>query len=142
MKIQMMRTYEELSKLKSYSERLEYLRLDGKVGNETFGYDRQFNQMLYNSVEWKIARSKVILRDNGMDLGVDGVLIVGGIYVHHMNPISMYDIQHSTDNLFNPNFLICVSFDTHNKIHYGISESSSLTYTERTKYDTCPWKRR
>ena len=110
-----MKNYKELSRLHSFEERFEYLKLCGKVGKDTFGFDRIFNQMFYSrSAEWRRVRDQVIIRDNGCDLGMEGHDIYGKIIVHHMNPISLKDIQDVTDFLLNPDYLICVSHETHN----------------------------
>ena len=137
----MIRTYKELSRLKTFKERYEYLKLsDGRVGSDTFGYDRYLNQLFYRTKEWKHLRDKLIVRDNGCDLGVEGYDIYGRIIVHHMNPITKGDILDRTDYLMNPDYLICTTHRTHNAIHYG-DENSLLTMpVERTKNDTCPWK--
>lgn len=138
----MIRTYSELIKYDSFEGRFRYLKLDGLVGEETFGYDRYINQIFYNSDEWKRTRRDVIIRDNGCDLGVDGFDIHSKILIHHMNPINVNDIIERSDYLMNPEYLICVSFKTHNAIHYG-DESILMTQQiiERRPNDTCPWRR-
>lgn len=135
-----MRTYTELIKLKTIEERFDYLSLGGRVGEETFGHDRYLNQMLYHSDEWKSVRRDVIMRDNGMDLGVDGFEIFGLITVHHMNPISVQDILERRDIVLDPEYLICVSSATHKAIHYGDMTLLIMPYTQRTPNDMCPWK--
>ena len=135
------RAYSELIQIPTYEERIEYLRLAGKVGNDTFGFDRIFNQMFYRSKDWKDTRRRIILRDSGCDLGLTDRPIAGKILVHHMNPISLDDIQNKTEYLLNPNYLICVSHDTHNAIHYGTEIPKSSEPIVRTPNDTCPWKR-
>lgn len=135
------KTYSELIKLPTFIERYRYLRLTGRVGEDTFGFDRYLNQIFYRSAEWKRVRDFVIVRDNGCDLGIEDRAIYGKILIHHMNPITDKDILNATDILLNPEYLICVSHITHNAIHYG---DESLLITEpivRTKNDTCPWKR-
>lgn len=135
------KTYSELIKLPTFIERYRYLRLTGRVGEDTFGFDRYLNQNFYRSIEWKRVRDQVIVRDNGCDLGIEDRPIAGKILIHHMNPITDKDILNLTDILLNPEYLICVSHITHNAIHYG---DENLLITEpivRTKYDTCPWKR-
>lgn len=137
----MIRTYSELSKLKTFKERFQYLQLGGIVGEETFGFDRYINQKFYMSQEWKSIREQIIIRDCGCDLGMEGYEIHGRLYIHHMNPIALKDIVDQTEFLSNPEFLICTSFNTHNAIHYG-DESLLITEpVERTPNDTCPWKR-
>lgn len=137
----MMRTYSELSKLKAFKERFEYLKLDGLIGEETFGWDRYLNQVFYKSPEWKSTRDKVIVRDNGRDLGVEGYDIFGKIIIHHMNPMSLSDIANRNPDIFNPEYLICVSHETHNAIHYGDVNQLNLGPIERTANDTCPWRK-
>lgn len=135
------KTYSELIELPTFKERYRYLRLIGRVGKDTFGFDRYLNQNFYRSIEWKRVRDQVIVRDNGCDLGIEDRPITGKILIHHMNPITDKDILNLTDTLLNPEYLICVSHITHNAIHYG---DENLLITEpivRTKYDTCPWKR-
>lgn len=136
----MMRTYKELIEFKTFKERFDYLKLNGMVGNDTFGFDRWLNQRFYKSAEWKHIRNFVILRDNGCDLGLAGNDISGKILIHHMNPISIDDIENRSDFLLNPDYLICVSHNTHNAIHYGDSDLLLKVPLQRTKNDTCPWK--
>lgn len=135
------RTYSELMRLPTFEERFRYLKLDGLVGKDTFGFDRYLNQEFYRSKEWKEIRDFVIVRDNGCDLGMDGYEIVGRIYIHHMNPITVNDIVHSSDFLLNPDYLICVSHNTHNAVHYGDEDLLVTAPVERRKNDTCPWRR-
>lgn len=133
------RTYSELITMSSFEERYRYLKLDGVVGEETFGFDRYLNQLFYRSKEWKTIRNFVITRDNGCDLGMDGHDIYGKILVHHMNPISKDDILGRSEYLLDPEFLISTIKNTHDAIHYG---DESLLITEpiqRSKNDTCPW---
>lgn len=138
----MIRTYTELSRLRTFEERFEYLRLDGRVGKDTFGFDRIFNQMFYRSVEWKRARAYVMTRDKGCDLGVEGYEIYGQrIIIHHINPISLEDIEKHSDILLDPEYLITTIHTTHNAIHYGDENLIARAPIERSKYDTCPWKR-
>ena len=134
------RTYSELIRLPTFEERFRYLKLDGLVGKDTFGFDRYLNQEFYRSKEWKEVRDFVIVRDNGCDLGMDGYEIVGRIYIHHMNPITVNDIVHSSDFLLNPDYLICMSHNTHNAVHYGDEDLLVTAPVERRKNDTCPWR--
>ena len=139
--IKMNRTYSELIKLKTFEERFDYLKLNGTVGKDTFGFDRYMNQLLYhNSKEWKAVRRKVIVRDNGCDLGVEGYDILGKILVHHLNPITKDDIKNRSPTIFDLNNLICVSHNTHNAIHYGDENLLVKAPIERKLNDTCPWK--
>lgn len=136
----MIRTYTELCKLKTLEERYQYLKLDGKVGEETFGYDRWLNQTLYKHPEFLKVRDKVIVRDNGCDLGVEGYDIYGKIFVHHMNPVTKEDILYHFDDLINPEYLISSSKRTHDAIHYGDESLLPQDPVVRTKNDTCPWR--
>ena len=135
------KSYSELRTLSTFEERYNYLRLRGRVGQDTFGFDRIFNQMFYRSKEWKSIRDHVIVRDNGCDLGIDGYEIHGRILVHHMNPISLDDIETNSDFLMNPEYLITTTHITHNAIHYGDESLLIKAPIERTRNDTCPWKR-
>lgn len=135
------RTYSELSRLQTFDERFDYLQLNGIVGKDTFGFDRYFNQLFYRSKEWKHIRNIVIIRDNGCDLGCEGHDIYDKILIHHMNPISIEDINNSSDILLNPEFLICTSQLTHNAIHYGDKSQLIKEPLIRTPGDTCPWKK-
>lgn len=135
------KSYKELIKLKTFEERLRYLQLNAIVGIETFGSGRWLNQRLYHSSLWNDVKNEIILRDNGCDLGLDGYEIRGRIYIHHLNPITKEDVLNNSSKLYDPNNLICVSFDTHQSIHYG-SECAALSQLiERRPNDTCPWKR-
>ena len=137
----MIRTYSELITLPTFEERFKYLELGGTVGKETFGFDRYLNQRFYKSEEWKAVRHHVIVRDNGCDLGVEGYDIHGRIYIHHMNPLNAKDILDRSDYLLNPEYLITVTLRTHNAIHYGDESLLLLAPVERSKNDTCPWKK-
>lgn len=134
------KTYSELIALPTFEERYEYLRLSGRVGEDTFGFDRYLNQNFYRSAEWKRIRDRVIVRDNGCDLGIDDRIIYGKILIHHMNPITDKDIFNLSDILLDPEYLICASHNTHNAIHYGDGERLVKDPIVRTKNDTCPWK--
>lgn len=133
------RTYSELSKLKTLAERYEYLKLDGFVGKTTFGFDRYINQRFYKSREWLSIRRSVILRDEACDLGLIDYPIAGQVLVHHMNPLSPTDIIGSSDYLLNPEYLICVSLGTHNAIHYGDESQLQVPVVERRPGDTTLW---
>ena len=137
------RTYGELIQLPTFKERFEYLRLDGVVGEQTFGAQRYLNQKFYQkSPEWKRIRRKVIMRDMGRDMALEGYDIFGTIIVHHLNPITLDDINNLTDLLLNPDYLVCVKPSTHNAIHYG-DETVLRTnvVVERKPNDTCPWRK-
>lgn len=133
--------YSELKSLNTFDDRFKYLKLNGSVGSDTFGFDRYINQDLYKSREWKSVRNEVIARDDGCDLGIPGRDIHGKIYVHHMNPITVNDIMENPEDVFNPDFLVCVSMDTHNAIHYGdIKYLEKNKLVKRAANDTSPWK--
>lgn len=134
------RTYSELITLPTFKERFEYLRLDGIVGKDTFGFDRYMNQIFYKSKEWQSLRNQIIIRDNGCDLGLEGYEIQGKILIHHMNPITPEDIVNCSDYLLNPDFLISTILSTHNAIHYGDESLIAKEPIERSKNDTCPWR--
>lgn len=135
----MMRTYSELARLKTFKERFDYLKLGGSVGADTFGFDRYLNQIFYKSAEWRRVRQEVIIRDNGCDLGIEGLDIYRGLMVHHMNPITIDQLIHKDSDIFNPEYLISVSQETHNAIHYGIDEFDRENIGERRAGDTKLW---
>lgn len=137
-------TYTELIKLPTFDERYEYLKLGGKVGQETFGRDRYLNQALYNSDFWKKeVRPHIIARDGGYDLGVYGMEIVGLVVIHHMNPITIEDALNHDPKVYDPENLITVSERVHRGIHYGVEKDTLLVkpFAERKPNDTCPWRR-
>lgn len=134
------RTYSELITLPTFEERYRYLKLQGRVGEETFGFDRYLNQLFYRSEEWRKVRDFVIIRDCGCDLGVEGYEIYGRILIHHMNPITKDDILRRSEFLINPEYLICTVKRTHDAIHYGDENLLFQIPLERTKNDTCPWR--
>ena len=135
------KTYTELSKLQTFEERYQYLRLSGSVGESTFGFDRYLNQIFYRSQKWKAIRDQVIIRDNGCDLGVDGYEIHGRLLIHHMNPITIKDIEEESALLLDPEYLISTTHNTHNAIHYGDEGLLVVAPIERRRNDTCPWRR-
>lgn len=135
------KTYSELIQLPTFIQRYRYLKLSGQVGEDTFGYERYLNQILYHSSEWRRFRRDIIIRDNGCDLGCDGYEITGKIIIHHINPITLKDIEQRNPMILDPENVISTIHNTHNAIHYG---DESLLVTEpliRTQNDTCPWKR-
>lgn len=137
----MNRSYSELITIPTYEDRFHYLQLNGAVGKDTFGYDRYLNQILYNSKEWKRFRDEIIIRDNGCDLAFEGYDIHGRILVHHINPITVDDVVNRNPIVFDPENVICVTHNTHNAIHYGDESLLITAPVERTKHDTCPWKK-
>lgn len=136
----MIRTYSELIQIPTFEERFRYLKLNGSVGEQTFGFDRYMNQTFYRSQEWKQVRHEIIVRDMGCDLGIEDREIFGLILVHHMNPLMIDDLVKHSDYLLNPDFLICTCKRTHDAIHFG---DESILYEEpiiRRPNDTCPWR--
>lgn len=138
--IPIIRTYSELITISTFEERLEYCRIHGTVGMDTFGFDSIFRQRFLQSYEWKQIRNFVISRDLGCDLGASDREIKGVITIHHLNPISMDDIRNSTPFLLDPEYLICTSDATHKMIHYGTKLNAPPIVNERKPGDTCPWK--
>lgn len=135
------RTYSELMTLPTFEQRYQYLRLSGRVGADTFGFDRYLNQRLYQrDPRWKDVRERVIIRDNGCDLGIEDRMIFDKVLVHHMNPVTIDDILKEREWIFDPEFLICTSHITHNAIHYGDENLLMKAPIERRPNDTCPWK--
>ena len=135
-----LRNYTELSRLRTFGERFEYLRLDSRIGVATFGFDRYLNQIFYTSYKWKQVRRDVIVRDEACDLAIPERSIFGGIRVHHMNPIAPEDLELEKDIVFDPEFLICTSHNTHNAIHFGNEKNLFALSKERKKGDTTLWK--
>lgn len=134
------RSYSELRQLSTFKERYDYLKLNGRVGAETFGYNRYVNQRFYRSTEWKHIRDQIIIRDNGCDLGVEGYGLHSRIYIHHLNPMTVDDIDQGRQMILDPDNLICVSFDTHQAIHFGDESLLPQLPIERISGDTCPWR--
>lgn len=136
------KSYHEMRRLRTFEERYEYLKLSGKVGEATFGCDRIFNQMFYMSKEWLRTRDEVITRDNGCDLGVEGYDLTSGyILIHHINPITIKDIEDRSPLLFDlDNLITTARFTTHNAIHYGDASLLARPIIERRRNDTCPWR--
>lgn len=137
-----MRNYRELMRLTSFEDRYEYLRLDGRVGRETFGCDRYLNQAFYTSQEWRRLRNEIIVRDKGCDLGCFGYDIPDGvrIFIHHMDPITVEEFLEDPSRYLDPDKLITTTFATHNAIHYGDKGLLCLGPIIRRPGDTCPWK--
>lgn len=141
MRIGNLRTYSELITIPTFIDRYRYLKLGGKVGEETFGFDRYLNQIFYTSEEWRAVRDHVIVRDHGCDLGIRDREILGNrILVHHMNPITVDDILKRSKFLLDPEYLITTVKNTHDAIHYGDEDLLFTGLVERTKNDTCPWR--
>ena len=136
----MTRTYSELIKFETFKERFEYVSLSGNVADVTFGGSRYLNQIFYKTKEWKDLRNLIIIRDNGCDLALPNRPITGPIYIHHLNPITKADILNRNPIIVNPENLICVSFDTHQAIHYGDFSLIDDDMVIRRVNDTCPWK--
>ena len=134
-----MKTYSELLTFNTFEARFEYLRLDGVVGSETFSNHRHLNQTLYRSNRWRTLRRQIIIRDGGCDLGVVGHDVTTKILVHHINPLRVDDLVNNTRHVFDPDNLICVSHDTHQALHYGLTVPTSNVITIRRPGDTTPW---
>jgi hypothetical protein len=134
------RCYRELRRLNTFEERFNYLKLSGVVGESTFGFDRYLNQVLYTSQRWKKTRNNIIIRDNACDLGMDDYEIRSKIIIHHMNPITIDDVELERDIVFDPEFLISTSMNTHNAVHFGDESLLPKLPIERKRNDTCPWK--
>jgi hypothetical protein len=139
MKMAKIRTYSELRRLETFEERFEYLEMKGQVGERTFGFDRWLNQLFYKSREWKQARNHVIVRDDGCDLGVPGFEIYADLLVHHMNPLTIKDIEDGEEWIIDPEFLITTSLNTHNAIHYGDAGLLPRVPITRSPGDTKVW---
>lgn len=135
----MIRSYSELRRIDGFVERFRYLQLRGEVGASTFGFDRYMNQQFYRSREWRQLRQHVIARDEGCDLGVDGYEIYDRIYIHHMNPMTVEDVEHGDEDILNPEFLISTTHKTHNAIHYGDENLLPQPMVERRPGDTKLW---
>jgi hypothetical protein len=138
--MKMIRTYSELIQLKTFEERYNYLKLYGRVGETTFGYDRYINQLLYTSDRWRRTRRGIIIRDNGCDLGMEDHEINDIIIVHHMNPLTIEDIEEERPEIFDQRFLISTTDLTHKAIHYGDENLLPKPFVERRRNDTCPWR--
>lgn len=137
----MTRTYSEMLRYPSWEERFNYLKLHGTVASETFGNDRWMNQRFYHSKEWNAVRNRIILRDNGCDLGFPGYEIKGKVYIHHINPLHAGDLVEMNNCVFDPENLICVSYETHQAIHFGsLDYCKNRNVVERRPNDTCPWR--
>lgn len=136
----MIRCYTDLKQIESFIERYQYLKINGTVGEQTFGIDRWVNQQLYKSQRWKRTRSQIIIRDNGCDLGIEGHELENHIVIHHMNPITLEDIEEDRDIIYNPEYLICCSSRTHQAIHFGDEGLLPKDYQERKPGDTCLWR--
>lgn len=133
------RSYRDLRRIEGFEERFRYLSLGGQVGSSTFGFDRYLNQRLYTSSEWRHIRHRVIARDNGCDLGVEGYEIHSKILVHHMNPWGVSDLTDDPEELFNPNILITTTHRTHNAIHFGDERLLPRKFVPRERGDTRLW---
>lgn len=136
----MIRSYTELIKFATFEDRYRYLQIKNKVGESTFGFDRYLNQLLYTSKRWRRTRNGIIIRDEGCDLGMKDRDIYDCIIVHHMNPITIEDVELERDIVFDPEFLISTSRNTHNAIHYSDETLLQRLPIERKRNDTCPWK--
>jgi hypothetical protein len=137
-----MRTYSELLQFRTFEDRFDYLSLRGQVGASTFGFDRWLNQQFYTSRQWRDLRHHIIVRDDGCDLAVPGLEVWQRPIIHHMNPLTVEDIVHGSDEALDPEFLILTSHNTHNAIHYGDKSLLPKPHVERRAGDTQLWSRR
>lgn len=135
-----MKTFKELILIPTFEDRFKYLQLKNLVGDKTFGGDRYLNQLLYKSDRWRSTRDLVIIRDDGCDLGMIGYGIHGQIIIHHMNPITVDDVKHDRECVYDLEGLICTTINTHNAIHFGNINTLPKPMIERLPNDTCPWK--
>lgn len=113
--------------------------LRGEVGQTTFGFDRYLNQAFYTSTQWRQVRHDVIVRDNGCDLGVEGYEIHDRIYIHHLNPMTVKDIESGDPRILDLDNLISTTHQTHNAIHYGDENLLPRPLVERKRGDTKLW---
>lgn len=138
----LIKTYSELITLPTFIERFRYLKLNGRVGEDTFGYERYLNQILYHSHDWKIFKRDIVLRDNGCDLACEGFVIPSRVLIHHINPITVEDILNRAPCVFDPENVITTVLRTHNAIHYGDESLLPMEPVERKPFDTCPWRQK
>jgi hypothetical protein len=136
----MIRTYSELIRIPTFEERYQYLKLVGEVGAASFGYERYLNQYLYTSRRWKETRRGIILRDEGCDLAHEDYALYSGLLIHHLNPVTVEDVEQDRPCLYDPENLITTCLRTHNAIHYGSEEQITRRPIERRPNDTCPWR--
>lgn len=138
----MSKCYSELIALPTFIERYRYLKLNGVVGEDIFGFKRWLNQVLYTSSDWKSFRREIARRDNGCDLAVRGFEVYGPVIIHHIVPITYEDVLNRSKCLFDPENVILTQLGTHNAIHYGDESLLNIAPVERMPNDTCPWKGR
>lgn len=141
-KMMMNKSYSELLRFSSLEDRLKYLSLPGRIGEETFGIQRIYNQSFYHQPKWRRLRDRIIIRDNGCELGVKGYDIFGVVYIHHINPITLDDLKYNRSIVWDPENLISCSYQIHSAIHYGAKKLHQIDTlsSERHPYDTCPWR--
>lgn len=135
----MHRSYAEVRKIQTFEERFKYLALKGRVGESTFGFNRWVNQDFYTSKQWRDIRHEIIVRDNGCDLGIEGYEIHKGLFIHHLNPITVEQIESGNPCILDPDNLITVTHRTHNAIHYGDERLLPKKFVERRPGDTKLW---
>lgn len=134
------RTYSELIMFPTFIERYEYLKLGGRVGEATFGGKRYLNQVLYKTDRWLRKRDRIIIRDNGCDLGIPGREIYSRLTVHHIDPITIEDVLNDNPKVWDEDNMITSADMTHKAIHYGDLNLLMAEPIIRHEYDTCPWK--
>lgn len=136
-----MKSYRELIQIPSFEERYRYLKIDGRVGEATFGGRRSLNQLLYKMSEWRRIRNYVIERDRACDLAhPDFEINDQAAYIHHINPITIDDILERRECVLDMDNLITTTFTTHQAIHYGDEGMLSSYPIERMPGDTCLWR--
>lgn len=136
------KTYSELISIPTFEGRLRYLSLDSRVGEKNIEHDRFIKQSFYRSYKWKVLRNQIIIRDDGNDLAMEGHQIYDRICIHHLNPITLEDLIEETEFVVDPEYLVCVSFPTHEVLHYGSVDNYLMAgFAERRPGDTCPWSK-
>lgn len=135
----MIRSYSELIKLPTFEERFEYLKLEPIENLDSLRKFRYLNQQFYSSGLWRNVRNKIRLRDNGMDLGIEGYDIDGRIYIHHMNPVTLSDLENNSPKLLDPENLISCSLYTHEAITHSDENLLPKPFIFRKPNDTKLW---
>ena len=136
----MRKTYKEAVRIPDFNDRFNYLKLNGTAGELNTDVNRYLNQYFYHTPEGKSIRRKVMIRDDGFDLGHREHLIVGRPIIHHITPITKQNVLDRDPIIFDLDNLILCSHETHNALHYGSADLLKTDYVERKPGDTCPWK--
>lgn len=135
----LIKSYSQMLVYDTFLERFNYLKLYGSVGESIFGFHRYVNQNFYSSRRWQSVRSRVIIRDDGCDLADPARQIHDRIYIHHINPVTLEQLENDDSALYDLNNLVSVSYDTHLAIHYGDQSLLIPDYIERRPGDTKLW---